>query len=178
MSTIDLAIILGVFLFVLLGIRDGFLKKLFGILGVLGGLVLATKFMGVTSDYLSDWLALPKDTSLVIAFFCIFLFCIIMVNLFYRWFGRTGSDTLKFWSRIAGGVLGAVQGVLAVSLVLLFFDVFDMPSEEAKTQSMLYQQSFHAAPRVFDYTTRWMPSSKKFFEEMRDRIEKYRPHVH
>ena len=46
MNTTDIGILLGVLFFVVLGFRDGLMKKVFGTLGFLGGLICATKFMG------------------------------------------------------------------------------------------------------------------------------------
>ncbi|MBI1807265.1 MAG: CvpA family protein [Ignavibacteria bacterium] len=174
MNTADISILLGILFFVVLGFRDGFLKKLFTALGFLGGLIIATKFMSDLGAVFSSWLNFSPDSALVMAFFTIFMFAIITVNLFYRWFGQTGSETLKVWSRIAGGLLGGFQGAIAVSLILIMLDVFDVPEDGTKRESMLYEDSVKIAPAIFDYTTDWMPSSKKFFEEVGDKIEKYK----
>jgi membrane protein required for colicin V production len=174
MNYIDILIVIGILLFVLLGIRDGFFKKIFGILSFTGGLILATKFSGIGGDYIKSWVGFAEDTSSILAFFIIFIGVVAIVNLFYRWVGKSGSDTLKIWSRVFGGILGIAQGLLAVSLLLLMFDAIDFLSEEDKTSSALYQDVSSVAPAVFDYTTDWMPASKKFFEEMQEKIEKYR----
>ncbi len=177
MNITDILILLVVLLFVLIGFRDGFFKKIFGILGFLGGLICATKFMAPMADYGSGWLGLGSETSLILAFFSIFLLVIIVVNLFYRWFGESGAETLKYWSRLLGGFLGAAQGAVAVSLVLLMFDQFGMPSEETKHDSLFYGNSVIIAPKVFDYMTKWLPASKKFEEELKEiksKLERYK----
>ncbi len=166
----DILIVLGIVLFVILGFRDGLFKKIFSILGFLGGLVCATKFMGPLASYIEGWLNFSEESSLILAFFLIFMFFVVAVNLFYRWFGATGGETLKVWSRLAGGILGAAQGAVAVSLVLLMFSIFEVPDEESRKDSALYQDTVQIAPRVFDYTTKWMPTSKKFFEELKGKI--------
>jgi membrane protein required for colicin V production len=170
-NTTDILIIVGILLFVVLGFRDGFFKKIFGILGFLGGLICATKFMQPLGNYIASSLNFTLETSLIVAFFAIFIFFIIILNLLYKGFGRSGGDTLKIWSRVAGGLLGAVQGAVAVSLILLMFDQFGMPDDETKQSSLLYDQTYQFAPIVFDYTTRWIPDSKKFFEELKGTIE-------
>lgn len=174
MNVTDILILAGILVFVLLGFRDGLLKKIFGILGVLGGLICATKFMSTVADFIEPWLNVGQETLLIFAFAAIFLGVVIVVNLFYRWFGETGSDTLKTWSRLSGGFLGAAQGAVAVSLVLLMMSLFDLPSESAKRESALYDGVYQLAPKIFDYSTRWMPSSKKFFDELKNVMEKYK----
>ena len=174
MTTTDILIIIGVLLFIILGIRDGFFKKIFGILGFLGGLICATKFMTILGDIFIDAIGLSREASIIISFFIIFIFVIVVVNLFYRWFGASGGDAIKPWARISGGLLGAVQGVIAVSLILVMLSFFEIPSEEEKADSLLYIETIHVAPLVYDYTTRWMPDSKQFFDELGQKIEKVR----
>jgi len=174
MNILDILILIGILIFVLLGFRDGLLRKIFGILAVLGGLICATKFMSPVADFISQWVSFGEETLVIVSFFFIFVIVIGIVNLFYRWFGETGSDTLKMWSRLAGGFLGAGQGALAVSLVLLMFNLFDIPSDDAKRGSTMYQPIFQLAPGIFDYSLRWIPSSKKFFEELKTDLEKYK----
>ncbi len=174
MNYLDILIIVGIALSVLLGVRDGFFKKIFGILGFVGGLVLATKYMSDGGDYIRSWIGFSNDTSSILAFFILFIAVVAMVNLFYRWIGPSRSDHMKLWSRIGGGILGIGQGLVAVSLVLLMLDVFEMSNEEEKSSSMLYGQVVPVAPMVFDYVTDWMPQSKKFFEEIREKIEKFK----
>ena len=175
MNYLDILILVGIALSVLLGIRDGFFKKIFGILSFIGGLILATKFMGEGSSYIKGWLGFSNDTSSILAFFILFIAVVAIVNLFYRWIGPSGSDTMKLWSRVGGGLLGIGQGLVAVSLILLMLDAFEFTSDEEKNSSMFYPQVYSIAPAVFDYVTDWMPQSKKFFEEIKEKIEKFRP---
>jgi uncharacterized membrane protein required for colicin V production len=171
MTTIDILIFIGVILFVVLGIRDGFFKKIFGILGFIGGLICATKFMAALGDIFMEVLGTSKEVSIIFAFFIIFIFVVVMVNVFYRWFGSSRSDAIKPISRISGGILGAIQGVVAISLILVMLSFFGIPSEEEKFDSLIYDETVQIAPIVYDYTTRWMPDSKQFFEELGRNIE-------
>jgi len=171
MNITDILIVLGIIVFIILGVRDGLMKKIFGIFGFLGGLICATKFVTPFSEVLIEWLSFSKEAAIILAFFTIFILIVILVNLLYRWFGQSSGDAIKAWSRIAGGLLGAVQGAIAVSLILVMFNLFDLPTEETKIESLLYDEVFPIAPKVFDYTTKWMPDSKMFFDEIKDVIE-------
>ncbi|MBI4810748.1 MAG: CvpA family protein [Ignavibacteriales bacterium] len=171
MSLTDILIFIGILLFVALGIKDGFFKKLYGIIGFLGGLIAATKLMSPLADILIDWFDFTRETSMILGFAIVFLFSIVVVNLLYRWFGHSGSESIKFWSRITGGIIGAFQGMVAVSLILVMLDLFQIPGEETKNDSVLYEDTYQLAPTIFDYSTRWMPDSKMFFEEIKDVIE-------
>ena len=164
---IDILILVGLLVYMVLGFRDGFFKKIFGILGFWGGLICATKFFALIGEMIVSWLDFSKTTSYVLAFFLIFLIVSLVLNLFYRWFGRSGSDTIKVGSRLTGLAMGCAQGAVAISLLLLMLNIFDEPSMEVKTNSYLYKPLLKVAPVIFDYSTTWMPESKAFFEELK-----------
>jgi membrane protein required for colicin V production len=171
MPLVDILIGVGILVFLVLGFRDGFFKRLFSVLGLILGLICATKFMTPASEILQDSLGFSKDVSNVLAFSAIFCIIIMLENLSYRWFGKSGDDTLPFWSRIAGAFIGAGQGAIAVSLVLIFLSVFGVPEKESIENSDLYAPVMRLAPKVFDISTSWMPESKNFVQELKDRFE-------
>lgn len=172
MNFTDILILLGMLAYMLLGFRDGFLKKVFAILGLWGGLVIAAKYMALVADQFTAWLGLSAEIANILAFACMFIAVTVVVNLFYRWFGRSDTESLKVVSRLAGSILGAAQGAVAISLLLLMFNVFDVPSVDSQNESLLYKEWIQVAPTVFDYSTQWIPDSKVFFEEVEGKIQK------
>lgn len=174
MTVTDILILLGLLMFIIIGFRDGFMKKVFGIIGFWGGLIIATKFMGPLGDKVVEWFGFSDEISLITAFFAIFLFIVVAVNMSYRWFGQSNSESHKFVSRAAGAILGAVQGAVAISLILVMFSLIDIPDQETQEESLFYQQSIEVAPAVFDYSTQWIPESKAFYDELKARVKKYR----
>jgi membrane protein required for colicin V production len=172
MSLIDILILVGLVLFMALGFKDGFFKKVFGILGFLAGLIFATKFMNPIGEKIMQWLDFSQDTSHILAFLLIFLAIVILEILFYRWFGSSGTGTLKIWSRLAGAIVGMCQGVLAISLLLIMFNIFEIPSDEDKKEAVLYHPVLNAAPIVFDYVTNWIPESRTFIAELKEHFQK------
>lgn len=174
MNITDILILLCLLVFIVIGFRDGFFKKVFGIIGFWGGLIVATKFMAPLGDLVSSWINSSEEISLILAFFSLFLFVVIAVNLGYRWFGQSSSESHKFVSRAAGALLGAGQGAMAISLVLIMFSLIDIPDEETQNESLFYSQCIDVAPTVFDYSTQWIPESKAFYDELKGRVKKYR----
>jgi|ERR1041384_1908718 uncharacterized membrane protein required for colicin V production len=172
MNVTDILILLGLAAYLLLGFRDGFLKKVFAILGLWGGLVIATKYMVPLGDQYTAWFGTSDELSEILAFATLFLAVTLIVNLFYRWVGKTDTESLKFVSRIAGALLGLAQGSVAISLLLLMFNVFDLPSTDSQSDSLLYHDTINIAPAVFDYSTTWIPDSKAFFDEVEVKLQK------
>lgn len=173
MNGTDVLIIIGILLYMLLGFRDGLFKKIYSILGFWGGLILAIMYMDPFSELVEDWFDFSPEVCLVLAFFIIFFVAIVIANLLYRWFGKSSSDTLQLKTRLSGAVLGGAQGLVAVSLILVMFSIFEMPSEGEQQESLLYKKTLRVAPAVFDYSTQWMPASKDFFETIKAKLERF-----
>ncbi len=171
---VDIGIIVGISLFIVIGFRDGFSKKVFGFFGVWGGLIAAIKLMGPAADIVSSMATFDVETAVTIAILTIFVLCVILMNIFFRWFGRTGDETLTIRNRLLGSLLGACQGLIAVSTLLIILTIFDSPSDDDKKGSILYTKMVRVAPFVFDYSTRWMPDAPSFNETMGAKIEKFK----
>lgn len=171
MTFLDILIIIGLSLFMLLGFRDGLFKKIFGIFSFWGGLVLATIFMNDFGIIIGNWLDIPSDVANILSFFLIFLSIIIGQIFFYKWIGKTASESIKFWSRIGGSALGIFQGAIVISLILVFLNIFDIPSAETKKESLLYSPLYQFAPIVFNKSTTWIPESKEFFKIFEEHFE-------
>jgi membrane protein required for colicin V production len=171
MNLTDILILVGLIVYMIIGYRDGFQKKIFGIIGFWGGLILGTKMMEPVGNRFSEWFTLDEDPAYVLAFFCLFVLVAVVLNLSYRWFGKTGTESLPTISRIGGALLGAVQGLVGISLVLVMFNIFDMPSEETQNESLFYNETLQVAPEIFDYSTSWLPDSKIFFDELKGKLK-------
>ncbi len=173
MATVDIFIIIGISLYIALGFRDGLSKKIYSILGFWGGLILAIKYMNPFSEVIGQWFDYSTEVCLVLAFFIIFLLVIVVANLLYRWFGRSSGDTIGLRSRIGGALLGGAQGLVAISLLLIMFNIFDVPDEDEQKESLMYKKVLRIAPAVFDYSTQWMPASKDFLEVIKSKIDRF-----
>jgi membrane protein required for colicin V production len=174
MVLLDLLIILILVGSTLLGIKDGFFKKVFGVLGFWAGFVLATKFMGVVAEWLMGWLDMGSDAAHILGYALIFTGVVVGVNLGYRWFGQSGKDTLSPKSRIAGGIFGFGEGLVLASLLLLAMSIFNEPDDRTKRESAFYYSLITVAPDVFDYSLSWMSSSKEFVDEIRSQFGNFK----
>lgn len=170
MGTTDILILIGILLYTALGVHDGFFRKLYGIIVFLFALIAATKLMAPFSEILIESMGFSEATSVILAFFSVFIGVIIIASLLYKWFGKSASDTVNLWSRVFGGILGFAQGIVAVSLILVMLGIFDIPGEEEKDEAALYEDVYQVTPSILDYTTRWVPSSKRFLDEIKEII--------
>jgi len=173
MVLIDLLVILILIASTILGIKDGFFKKVFGVLGFWTGFVLSTKYMGVVAGWLISWLDLGSDSAHIIGYGVIFTVVVVAVNLGYRWFGQTGKETLSPKSRIAGGLFGFTEGLVLASLLFVGMSIFNEPDDATRRESAFYYPLVSVAPDVFDYTLSWMPDQKAFVDEIKEQFGKF-----
>jgi membrane protein required for colicin V production len=172
MNYVDILVAVSVVLFTLLGFKDGFFRKLFGILSFFVGFIVATKLMGPFGKLIMGWFEFAPIFSYSFAFFAILMVVVLIFSLIYKWLG-TKATVLKTINRIAGAFIGAGQGLLVASLFLILIKFADMPSEETKRESLFYPTIISLGPKVFDYALSVVPDSKSFFEEIEKNLEKY-----
>ncbi|MDI6804545.1 MAG: CvpA family protein [Bacteroidota bacterium] len=170
---IDIIVFITVLLFILLGYKDGFFRKVFSILSLFIGFIIATKLMGPFGKLIIEWFEFAPYFSYPFAFFAILITVMLIVMLIYRWLGSKGT-VLKLINRFGGALLGAAQGLLLMSLALLVLKFVDVPSEETKRDSFMYIHIINVAPKVFDFALTAVPESKTFFEEIEKNLEKYK----
>lgn len=170
---IDIIVFCAVLFFVLLGYKDGFFRKVFSILSLIIGFVIATKLMGPFGRLIIEWFEFAPYFSYPFAFFAILIAVMLIVMVFYRWLGSKGT-VLKLINRFGGALLGAAQGLLLISLVLIVLKFVEFPSEETKRDSLMYNHIINITPKVFDFLLTTIPESKTLFEEIEKNLEKYK----
>ncbi len=177
MTTTDILIYVFLVLSFGVGLRDGLLKKLFAMVGVILALIVATKYMKSGGAYMMSLFKFEQETAYIITFSLIFLCVVLLTNFFYRWFGGD-SKSYKIWDRIAGGIVGMIEGLIVLSLVLILLTLFDVPTREEKKSSDLYKPVAGFAPALFDQINKIFPKSKQFKEELYNAIERYKKLEH
>ena len=172
MTYFDLLIIGEVALAGLLGYRDGFFRKIFGILSFLVGLIVATTYTGKVGRAIDYILPISMEFSYILAFFLLFLSIILLQNILYKILAK-GRETLKFPSRMGGALLGAAQGTLVASLLLLMLGIFQIPSDSTKQESIFYKPVLNIAPRFFDYWSLVVPQSRDLYDMLKKDLHLY-----
>ncbi len=164
---VDIFILGGMILSIALGFKDGFFRKLYGVLGFLGGLSASLLLYPIIGDWFSAWFDLPSDISRILAFAVVFVVFILMLNIIYRMMGTDKNKTIKTASRFAGGFIGAFQGAVSVSLLLILFSRIEVIDEQSKSESLMYDTFIDFAPKVINYTMKWLPKTQEFIQELK-----------
>jgi uncharacterized membrane protein required for colicin V production len=166
---IILALVLSIFMFA--GWRKGLLRKLIALICLAVSLVVATKFASTVSDEISGPLGLSPGTGTTLSF--IVIVCVIMISqaIFYRLVIKKLGEGL--WNKIGGLLMGLLEGGLLVSVTVIFLSIyFHYPSDEIRSESLLYKPLKNFAPRLFDSINTFLPESEDFYQEIMNSVKK------
>lgn len=169
----DLLILGGLLLFGFIGYRYGLFKKIFALLGLILGLILATKCMIPCGRLLVRWFGFSVEVAYVVAFFWVLLLIILLQNVLYRLIVKKTSS-LNLVNRVAGAFLGGVEGMIGISLLLLMLSVFEVPTDNTKRASYFYKPVLNFAPTLFDLITPIIPQSESFYEILKEGLQQYK----
>jgi uncharacterized membrane protein required for colicin V production len=171
MDSFDVILILVLSIFMFAGWRKGLLRKLIALICLALSLVAATKFASTISDEISEPLGLTAGTGTTICF--ILIVCVIMISqaIFYRLVIKKLGEGL--WNKIGGLLMGLLQGGLLVSVTVIFLSIyFHYPSDETRSESLLYKPLKNFAPRLFDSINTFFPESEDFYQEIMTSVKK------
>ena len=171
MATID--IILGVFMlvFMFMGFKSGFVKKIISIACLALGLVIATKFSADISELVFEPMDLSTRMGFIFAFLTIIITISLTQSLLYKWLIKDLVEGI--WNRIAGIFIGIIEGGLVLSVALILLSIYlKLPQEETKANSQLYKPIKNFAPLVFDQVNTFLPESEDFYQQIFEAAQK------
>lgn len=124
MSTLDTVLVVVIVFCGLLGIYWGFIRQVLSVVGLLAGLVLASRYGGRVADWLSSFI-INQTLVQALGFLLVLIAVSATVSLLATVLRRfVGLLFLGWLDHAIGGVLGLVQGVLLCTVILLVAAVF------------------------------------------------------
>ena len=155
MQSIDIIIAAMLLIGLISGLRDGLVKQVAGLAGLIGGLLLGRAFHMPVGDLLTDTFGMSVQTAHVTAFILI----LIVIPLLFSLVGWLVSKLLKAiclgWAnRLLGGIVGILKFALLAGVIITGIEFFDKQdtfiSEQKKTDSVLYYPIHEATGLLFD----------------------------
>ncbi|MEO8665673.1 MAG: CvpA family protein [Ignavibacteria bacterium] len=165
MNTLDIIILVLVMIPAFLGLKNGLLRSIFSLLGIITGLILATRFNDKISSLFSFLNIEPKLLG-VISFIVIILFCYFVFIYIAGKISRLNAVT-KTVDRLLGIVLGILKGLIIASLFLILTtNTFNLFDKTTIGSSKFYPAIINIAPSVYNYVKQFFPNAKDFYEEL------------
>jgi membrane protein required for colicin V production len=153
MGTFDIVTGIIILLFLLKGLKNGFIIELASLAALAAGLLAAVLFSEMVGQWLNDYITTRFMP--VLAFVVVFIGVVIVVHLIARAIDRLVKAIALGWlNRLAGAAFGALKAALLISIVLLLLDAFGLSQRwftpELKNSSYLYTPLEKLAPTTLD----------------------------
>ena len=171
MNWIDILIILLIAVPAFFGFRTGFIRRIFGIAGLILGFVLAVRFYDSLAGLLNKVIHISPMGINVMSFILI----VLLVYGISIWLAKFMSDITKgshIIDRTLGLMLGALQGILLASILLFNLSLLNYPQQETRNSSLFYSRVYPLAPKVFQKILSFSPDLEELYNIYKNVDEK------
>ncbi len=165
MNYIDYIILAVVLIGFLLGFKDGIVRKIIGILGLVFGVILALQFASQAGKLIAPVLNNDIYLSEIVAGILIFLATLAITAVIKRLI-HPMDKVNKFVNQILGGIAGAFQIVFFLSAFFLILNLFRVPSKTDVSNSLLYSKTYSIIPMSVDLILGSNSKARKLIENM------------
>lgn len=143
MQTIDIIICVLLVIGLISGLRDGLVKQIAGLAGLIGGLLLGRMFYTPVGEWLATAFGMSEEASRVVAFIVMLLVVPLLFSLL-GWLVEKllRAVSLNWVNRLLGGLVGILKFALFAGVIITGIEFFDprnmLLAEEKKEASALY----------------------------------------
>ncbi len=164
MNLVDAVIIIIVLFGFILGYKDGFVRKLIGFTGFILAVVLAINFASGFGIYMEAVLGIEYYLSELIAGAVIFVGTMVIFAILKRVI-HPFDKVNNLLNQVIGGIVGMIQILFFLSAALYILNVFSVPSEKAKKDSLVYTPVYGIIPGTIDLISSYTPDARKKIKE-------------
>jgi uncharacterized membrane protein required for colicin V production len=128
---VDLAILAALFAAFIVGVMQGAIRRILGILSIVFAFLVSANLRGPVGDYLADhWQQFPSGYNHLLAFAAIF--CVLTVGFsvliqgFYKHTDLSAAHPIL--DDIVGGLLGLLQAFIVLTIAVIILGSYAMPA--------------------------------------------------
>lgn len=149
------------------GFLAGFIHQAAHIAGLVLGFIFGIRFMYPAGRLLTGMLDFSEQAAPLLGFVLVFLGILLAVIFLAQLVERLmGAINLSTLNRLLGGVLGALEAVLLISVMLWVTDPLNFPGEEIRTDSLLVEPIEVVAETAWNYTADLWPEINRLSREI------------
>ena len=163
MILLDALIITGVIVGFILGFKDGFVRKLIGIVGFVLAVVAAVFFAGKLGLLIESIFGIEYYLAEIIGGLVIFI-SIITIFVFLKRVVHPFDKVNNLINQIVGGVVGSIQILYFLSAIFIIVNIFDLPDKDTKKHSIFYNNTLNVIPFTIQYLSYYTPEPRKLIE--------------
>jgi len=176
MNYLDLLLILPLGYFAYKGFMSGIVREVFGIVGVILAVFLTFVLMEDMTAILRYFWFTPGNYLPVLAglilFFGAIIFTRFLANLIHK---MLEVVSLNFINQLLGSAFGALKTAIVLSAMLLLLAGFNLPGEETRNESKVYNHVIFIAPAVYNAIVSVYPDAEDFITVIEKNIDQNSP---
>lgn len=155
---------IGVIIGFILGFKDGFIRKLVGLIGFVIAVVAAVFFAGKLGLLIESFFGIEYYMAEIIGGLIIF-FSIITIFMFLKRVIHPFDKVNNLINQILGGIVGSIQILFFLSAIFIIVNVFDLPDKNTRQNSIFYQTTHSVIPLTIQYLSNYTPQPRKIIED-------------
>jgi membrane protein required for colicin V production len=161
---LDILIIASVIVGFILGFKDGFIRKLVGLVGFLLAVVAAVFFAGKLGKLIENLFGIEYYLAEIFGGIIIFIL-IIAIFMVLKRVVHPFDKVNNLINQIVGGVVGAIQILFFLSAIFIILNIFNLPEKKTREQSIFYYLTYQVIPLTIQYVSNYTPEPRKLIED-------------
>ncbi|TVQ10217.1 MAG: CvpA family protein [Balneolaceae bacterium] len=175
MNLFDIIIVMPVAFFAWLGFRNGLVRELLGIVGVVLALFIAFQYAGPATNWFNTETVENSQYLPYFTFIIIFIVILILIRLTIFFMEEFLSVLmLSVPNRILGSIFGILKASLFISIALIIFDSVEVPEKETRDTSLTYYTLIEVAPKAYDLAAFFYPGAESYYDDIHTRFEEFK----
>lgn len=172
LESLDVLIILVLAVGVLRGVTTGAIRQVVSFVGTLVAIVIGLELMGVVGRLVGQLFGLSDALQPAVGFLVIFITIQIALVAGVRLLeAAVKMFKLNPLNRLAGAVIGAAKAVLILSVLFLVLGFFNVPEEENRNNSVLYEPVALVFPTAWNYAAEYLPYMRSLSDKFGKEVE-------
>jgi len=163
-TVLDIIIIIALLIGFILGYKDGFVRKLIGLIGLAIAIYLAVLFAAPFGRLIESALGIEFYLSEIIGGAVIFLLIMVAIAILKR-VVHPFDKVNNLLNQALGGAVGIIQILFFLSAVFIIMKIFNLPSEKTSKSSLIYSPVYSVIPTTIDYLQKYTPDSRKIIKD-------------
>jgi len=169
LNILDLILFFFILIGFILGFKDGFVRKLIGLIGFTLAISLAITFAFNLGRLVESITGIEIYLSEIIAGIIIFLAVIFIFSIIKR-FVHPFDKVNNLVNQVTGGFVGGIQILFFLSAFLIILNIFNTPDKESQNNSYLYDKVYNIIPATIELLSEYKAEPKKVIKDyIRDR---------
>jgi membrane protein required for colicin V production len=164
LNFIDIVIIAAIAIGFILGFKDGFIRKLIGIIGFIIA-VLAAAFLSATiGRFIESVFSIEFYLAEILGGLLIFVAIMVVFTILKRVI-HPFDKVNNLINQLVGGFVGVLQLMIFLSALFLLFNIFNFPDKTTQKSSMLYQTTYGIIPTTISFLKNYTPNTEEIIKD-------------